>query len=410
VGFAPDERMLTRLWQRLPWDGLGWSDGPDPVFAELRQWAASEWRRTIPKPLRWLVRPAVRTVWPLAALVRIRAFAARLGLDRAAKGRLFRDCLLSGGDPLDVYVWRTLHGGRHPLPSRSASLLLGRLGDPAGRALLADKLAAAERLAPAGVVFPALHGVYRRGEPVDLAAASAAGGDLFVKPRRGRGGRGAFALTCADGFWRVDGRPVDPSMLYRRLERLSRTDDLLLQERQQARSDMADLVADGRAPVLRLTTARRPGQPPFLHAALLTIAVPGRDPRHFLDGAVHVPVDPDGGRLGRGLCLGAPKDRLASLKWNRAPLAGRPVPDFEAASAMALRAMAALPPLPLVHWDVILTDAGPVVLEGNSGGNWIIASLPGLDGLEACPLHTLLAAWLPPTTGAGRIGRRAVGR
>lgn len=402
--------MLTRLWQRLPWDGLGWSDGPDPVFAELRQWAASKWRDTVPKPLRGLVGPVVRMVWPVAALVRSRAFAARLGLDRAARRQLIVDCVLSGGGPLDVHVWRTLHGGRHPLPSRSASLLLRRLGDAAGHALLADKLAAAERLAPASVVFPPLHGVYRRGEPVDLSAASASGGDLFVKPRKGRGGRGAFALTCADGVWRVDGRAVDPSMLRRRLERLSRTDDLLLQDRQQARSDLADLVVDGRAPVLRLTTACRPGQPPFLHSALLTIAVPGRDPRHFLNGAVHVPVDPDGARLGRGLSLGAPKERLASLEWNRAPLAGRSLPDFDAAAAMALRAMAALPPLPLVHWDVILTDAGPVVLEGNSGGNWIIAGLPGLDGLEVCPLHTLLAAWLPPNTGAGPIGPRTVWR
>jgi len=393
--------MLKRYWRGLPWDGLGWSGDPEPTLMGMRAWAAAEWRRTQPMVLRHGLWLADRTVWPLAAAVRSAGFARALGLDAAATRRLLGDCLLTGAAPLEAHVWRSLHGGRHPLPARIAGLLLTRLGDPAGHALLADKLATADRLAPAGAAFPAMRAVYRRGEPIG-PLPSAADGGLFVKPRHGHGGRGAFALIRIGDGWHTDGRSLPEPALRERLQRLSRQDDLLLQERLAAAPGLEDLAADGRAPVLRLATARTPGEPPFLHSALLTMAVPGRDPRHFLSGAVHAPVDPADGRLAPGLTLSAPGDRLSRLPWNAAPLAGRCVPGFAAAAAMALRALAALPPLPLVHWDVIPTAAGPVMLEGNSAGNWILATLPGAYGLDAGPLAPLLARWMPPGAAARR--------
>jgi hypothetical protein len=45
---------------------------------------------------------------------------------------------------------------------------------------------------------------------------------------------------------------------------------------------------------------------------------------------------------------------------------------------------------------VIQTGAGPVFLEGNTSGNWIIASLPDLDGLSAGSLADVLASWSSP--------------
>ncbi len=389
--------MLGRFWRALPWDGLGWGRSPDPVLSDLRAWAAASWRQAQARPWRPLLGPGARAGWPLAALGPVLAFARARGLDGAATARLYGDCLLTGGGPVDVYVWRSLWGGLHPLPGRGAGLLLSRLGDSTGHALLADKLEAAERLAMADIPVPVMRGVYRRGAACDvsLLADAAPGQDLFLKPRHGQGGRDAFALTRLDGVWHMGGRPVSSAELMARLARLVLRDDLLVQERLVAAQEVADLAVNGRAPVLRLATARLPGQAPFLHSALLTLAVPGRNPRHFLEGAVHAPVDPAEGRLVAGLTLAAPQTRLDRLTWNGALLAGRSVPGFAQAAAMVLRAMAALPPLPLVHWDLIPTEAGPVLLEGNSCGNWILACLPGLHGLEACPLPPLLARWLP---------------
>lgn len=389
-------QIWRRFWRGLPHDGLGWAGGAEPALSAMRCAAARDWRRNFAGVLRpglWL---ADRAMWPLAALQRSTAFADALDLTASARWRLYRDCLLTGGQPVDVHAWRSLHGSRHPLPARSAGLVLRGLGDPAGHVLLADKLATAEHLASAGCAFPALHGMCRRGEggqPAALAAIYGAGSDLFIKPRHGHGGRGAFALLRhSDGLW-ADGQPMTASIIRHRLDVLSRGDDLLFQERLMADPDIADLAADGRAPVLRLTTARCPGEAPFLHAALLTMAVPGRSPSHFLNGAIHAPVDRASGRLAAGMSLAAPGDRLERLIWNGAPLNGRAVPGFAAAVALSLRAMAALPPLPLVNWDVVPTATGPVLLEGNSAGNWTITSLPGVYGLDSGPLAPLLVRW-----------------
>jgi len=277
------------------------------------------------------------------------------------------------------------------------------LGDPSAHRLLTDKLAAAIHLAEAGIAFPAVLTIYRQGEPVAPPALGSSEAGLFLKPRHGHGGRGCFALTGTGGQWLMDGRPVRESDLMRRLLRLSRADDLLVQQRLVATPDLSDLSADGRAPVLRLVTARRPGEEPFLHSATLTMAIPGHRSSNFLHGALHAPVDPATGRLSAGLCLAEPGERVETLSWNGAPVAGRRLDSFGEAVAMTLRATAALPPLPLVHWDMILTSTGPVMLEGNSSGNWIMANLPGVYGLAACALPPLLACWVLERFNANKI-------
>jgi len=381
--------MLKRYWRGLPWTGRGWASGDDPVLADLRLWAAEHWLRTRAPVLRPVLRLADRMLWPLAAFARSRAFV------RAREGAAspFRDSLLSGATPVEAHAWRSLHGTRHPLPARASALLMSRLGDLSGRRLLADKLAAATALGEIGIAFPALHGLLRRGEAACLPTDPTGRGDLFVKPRFGQGGRDTFSLTRTGHAWELDGRPVAASVLLERLSRSAKQGDLLVQERLVAAPDLMDLAADGRAPVLRLVTARCPGEAPFLHSAVVSVAVPGRRPAHFLDGAVYAAVDPSVGRLVDGLSLGRPGERMATLPWNGASLAGRTLHGFGDAVTIALRAMAAVPPLPVVHWDFIPTVAGPVLLEGNTSGNWIIASLPGLHGLAACPLPPLLARW-----------------
>lgn len=386
--------MLRRYWRGLPWDGLGWRAGRDPALAAMRHRAAAQWRRGLPRLSRLVVWLADRAVWPLAALLETMAFTHARGLGYAQAAQLFGDCLMSGARPMEAQLWRSLHGEVHPLPGRSASLVQAGLGAPEAHRLLADKLATAEQLSGQGIVFPALHRLYARGQAVDLPAPAGSPAGLFVKPRHGHARRGCFALTCQGDAWCLDGQPIPPSELAERLSRLARHDDLLLQDRLTTAPELAELSTDGKVPVLRLVTACLPGGEPFLHSALLTIGIPGRDQRHFLDGAIHAPVDPATGRLRAGLRLAAPNTRMPVLDWNGAMLAGRMLPDFSLAVGMVLRAMRALPPLALVHWDVVPTPNGPVVLEGNSAGNWIIASLPGLDGLSAGPLTPLLERWV----------------
>src|SRR4030095_4974716 len=51
-----------------------------------------------------------------------------------------------------------------------------------------------------------------------------------------------------------------------------------------------------------------------------------------------------------------------------APLLGLALPDWQDACALALRGAAAFPGFRVHHWDIALTDHGPVALEMNFDG------------------------------------------
>ncbi len=390
--------MRKAFWRGLPWDGMGWAARSGPGLPALRLSAAREWRAGFPLLLRPLIFLADRLGWSLAAFVRTVRFARAVRMRPRAALRLYGDCLASGGSPIEVHVWRALHGERHPLPARSAARLLSRLGDPAGHKLLADKLALAERLSAHGIALPPLHAHIPRGSAatldlLDLLDDAGTGTGVFVKPRHGRGGAGGFAVTRSGTAWHVEGRPVPAARVLARLDRVLARDDALVQPRLVAADALADLAPHGHAPVLRLATAWLQGGAPFLHSALLMLVQPGQSPRDFLHGMVFAPLDPATGAVSHGICFARPRDRVERLGADGARLAGRRIPDFDAAVALALRAMAEVPPLALVHWDIIVTPSGPILLEGNSAGNWILATLPGLDGLDAGPLAPILEQW-----------------
>ncbi|MBU1325923.1 MAG: lasso peptide biosynthesis B2 protein [Alphaproteobacteria bacterium] len=343
--------------------------------------------------MRPLILAADRAVWPFVALGRTLPFARALRLDRRAWRRLYLDCLMAGGDPVDGHAWRALYGARHPMPARSTALVLSGLGAPADHELLSDKLELGRRLAAMGIPVPEVRTVCRRGTPPDLAEILEGRGraDLFVKPRHGAGGRNAFPVRKDDDGWRIDGASVDAGTLADRLARLTEGDDLLVQDRLATTDDLADLCCDAGAPVLRVTTSRAEDGRPSLHSAMMVLARPGRNARNFLSGQIYAPVDVEAGTLLGGVILSSPDDLLEAREPGGPRIAGRAVPRFAEAVGLALTATAAVPTLPVVHWDIMLTARGPVVLEGNGAGNWILATLPGRYGLERESLAATLA-------------------
>jgi len=356
----------------LPYDGQGFVAPADARLRHLRErGAASFWRR-VPRGLQWPAIAATRIASIVAAYWRVRAFERANELDWRAARRLLGDCLATGARPNEAFIWRQVFGGRHPLPGHSAGLALASLGDPAAHRLLADKQATAELLRGAGLATPVTYAIVARGGAVELLTPPL--GALFLKPRHGAGGRGAVAAN-ASGSVRVVARACD--------------DDLLVQERLAATAQLLDLATDGRPPVLCLTAAREPGGAPFLHAAFLAVAVPGEPARHFSRGHLRVPIDPASGALRDGLWLADPDRRVARTWWDHTPITGRKVPAFADAVASVLRAMELLPGLALANWDVIVTPRGPVILEGNTGGDWILTCL----GADPGPLIDLLMRW-----------------
>ncbi|HLO78509.1 MAG TPA: sugar-transfer associated ATP-grasp domain-containing protein [Magnetospirillum sp.] len=380
---------MRKAWSALPWDGQGWRAPADADLAGLRRAAAARFWRRLPWWSRLALVPASHLLWPLAAAARTVRFT-RARLPAPVGWRVFADCVLGGAHPVDAWAWRALVAAApHPLPHRSAAAVLTGLGDPAAHLLLRDKLATAGLLRAAGIPTPETLAQLPAGTAPDRCQPPWNGpAALFIKPRAGAAGCGTMAVDVLQGgrCRLSDGTVVDVEQL--------RTDrEMLVQPRLAAAPDLADLAAAGPAPVLRLTTARTPGGLPFLHSALLSMAVPGRRPEAFLRGHLWAAVEPASATLTAGVILGEPARRHARLPWNGAPLAGRLLPGFAAASELALQAMTLLPGLPLATWDIIPTADGPVFLEGNSAGNWLLTNLAQACGLAPPPLPPLLRLW-----------------
>lgn len=328
----------------------------------------------------------------------VRRFARAVDLPAKAKARLYAHCLHSGAQPLEAWIWHHVFSTTtvHPLPARAAGVLLGELGDPAAMRLLADKLATADLLASAGLSTPPQLAVILRGASADLEASPwLEPSALFVKPRHGAARRGAYAIDVLGGGRYVlgGGQTLDRPRLRERLRTGSLHDDLLVQSRLAPSSELVDLMSGGDVPVLRVTTAREPGGQPFVHSALLEVRMPRERPHNFARGHIYAPIDLRAGELRPGVWFARPHERYFRLPWNAAPLDGRPVAGLGQALSAALRAMQLVLGVPLVNWDIVLAPQGPVILEGNTGGNWILTSLPEWLGVETAPLVPLLRHW-----------------
>lgn len=375
---------LNKLWWRLPYDGQGLFSPGDPAMAALRTWSAARfWKRTA-----WwgqpLLIPVARLAWVLACVSQVCSFAKARTLELGTARELLVDCLRSGARPNEALIWSQFFSspgqpsGPHPLPGRAAGVLLSRLGSTRERRLLADKQATAELLASAGLASPRLFEIVPGGQEINEAGIHWLRPDLlFVKPRHGSAGRGA--MSGAE-FLR-GGRARAAS------------DDLLVQVRLEPAPELADLATKGAAPVLRLTTAREPEGAAFLHSALVSIDVPGQNARDFLRGQMRVPVNLATGLTGPGIWFAHPEKRYSRLPWNQAQVADRLVPRLSDAIELVVSAMALFPGLPLVNWDLIVTEAGPVILEGNTCGDWILTNLSRALGWDTVPLGTLLCRW-----------------
>jgi hypothetical protein len=269
------------------------------------------------------------------------------------------------------------------------------LGAPQEHSLISDKHETALRLAAAGLAAPPLLALLKQGSLVSLDQPFwMESGSVFAKPRRGSASRGVMAIeVTGSGLYRVNGDVVERGRLEELLTVASRADDYLIQRRLLVTRELAEFASDGSAPVLRLTTARLPGGKPMLHSALLAINVQGENPRDFIRGQVRAPVNVSTGALCPGVWFLEPSKRYASLPWNDAQLVDRLVPHFFEAAEGTLRAMSLFPALALINWDLILTDSGPVILEGNTCGDWILTNLSMTVGLTTQPLAPIFRRW-----------------
>jgi hypothetical protein len=254
-----------------------------------------------------------------------------------------------------------------------------RLPHAAYEALLDNKLLFAAAVPPplrAPEVLAWVHGSrwvatgerWRGRERASVAELCAAAGGAFVlKPIDGAGGRDVHVVAAHGGELLIDGAPV----VEERAERLLRAaKDAIACEHIVQGAFAAELFPDS-VNTLRILTMLDPRDgEPFVAIAVQRIGTRRSAPTdNWRRGGLSAGIDLATGELGPAAAKPAGGARCGWLERHPesgAAIAGRRVPGWEGIRADVVAAARALPFLPYVGWDLALTEAGPVAIEGNS--------------------------------------------
>lgn len=190
---------------------------------------------------------------------------------------------------------------------------------------------------------------------------------VALKPAQGAKGQGVYSLSGHDEL-RLDGVPVQGSRVAKLLEHL----DYYLVVPWVQQADYAASVFAEASNTLRLITMRDPSDRhrPFIMAAVQKFGTRVSAPTdNWSRGALFAPVDLTTGVVGAGLA------DLAKTQgkpvWHEqhpdsgAPIKGVKVPGWSVLTSAVLDMLEALPLLTYVGWDVLVTQDGFYVIEGN---------------------------------------------
>lgn len=202
--------------------------------------------------------------------------------------------------------------------------------------------------------------------------------DLFVKPARGRGGRGAERWDVAGpGFFASPtGERLTGEALLARLVEQARHVSLIVQPRMRPHPDLVEITAGALPTVRVLTCLNTTNQPEVMAAMMRTSFGANRTVDNLHAGGIGALVDLHSGRLSKASNLGAD----ARLGWfsvhpdSGARIEGRALPCWTDVKARAVAAHRHFDDRVVIGWDVAILEDGPILIEGN--GN------PDLDILQ----------------------------
>lgn len=264
-------------------------------------------------------------------------------------------------------------------------------GMPAGGSnmLVSDKLRFAARCQQGGLPTSPIVGFAARGElrtPEGALLGALPRVDLFTKPVRGCGGRGATRWEYRNGTFRSnDGRALTESALGHQLEKRSRRVQMLIQPRLRNSPDLADLTPGGLCTVRALTCRDEKGSFELTHAVFRMPVRREAAVDNFHQGGIAAPIDIASGALGRATSFLL----TGCAKWHAlhpttgGQIAGRVLPFWLEVVSLVGRAHALFPDLVAVGWDVALLDGGPCLIEANKGPDVDLIQRP-----HAMPLGT----------------------
>jgi hypothetical protein len=190
-------------------------------------------------------------------------------------------------------------------------------------------------------------------------------GVVVFKPRAGGGGAKILFVATSAGSLTINSSPASATDLF---DYMGRSDYIACSFVRQ-HPYAADIFPRSTNTLRVLTMVGPETGRPFVAAAVHRFGVTGSVPvDNFSQGGLSVDVDPATGVLGSGVTF--PKDGV--LRFHEAhPETGKPIkgvliPGWSAISTGLLGLAAQLPSdIPYVGWDVVVTQDGYSVLEGN---------------------------------------------
>lgn len=233
---------------------------------------------------------------------------------------------------------------------------LSPLGDKQKFAVICS--AAGIRCAPCAMVVGA-----GQGEPTELPDT-----DLFAKPLRGCGGKGARRFDrVGPRTWSDGGPPLGDRELVAELR--ARGEPMIVQELVHSHPALAPLTAGALPTVRALTCLDEQGRP----EVVATVFRMSLGDNHTVDnihaGGIACAVSLDSGELGSASDLGSD----ARLGWHDVhPTTGARIketrlPYWPEVKALAVKAHELFADRPIIGWDIAITADGPLLIEGNRG-------------------------------------------
>jgi len=192
--------------------------------------------------------------------------------------------------------------------------------------------------------------------------------DLFVKPQRGKGGRGVERWAWRNGrFQATDGRSLDAAALLDHLRELAAIKPLLVQERLVNHPGLERRGAGALNTLRTYTVTDEDGRAEHIFSMFRMSRDPGKAVDNIHAGGLAAGVDSRTGTLGPATNFTV----LARDGWHErhpttgARIAGYQLPFWPEVLDLALAAHRQLGGAFVVGWDIAITPDGPLLVEGN---------------------------------------------
>ncbi|MBI2255919.1 MAG: hypothetical protein HYU58_14950 [Proteobacteria bacterium] len=192
--------------------------------------------------------------------------------------------------------------------------------------------------------------------------------DLFIKPRKGSGGRGAVKWQYAEGiFIHKDGQHMTPGALRQAVVEQSAETSMLVQKTLTNHPALTDVNCGTLATIRIVTCRNESGAYEVTNAAFRMPRVSGSPVDNFHAGGIASAVDIATGHLGPATDLGLSSTSgwFTTHPITGAAIEGRILPLWPEARALVERAHPHFSDFAVIGWDVAILEDGPCIIEAN---------------------------------------------